>query len=66
MGVDRFADVGRLAAHLDGQADFADEVACVRPHDATANHTMARRIEQQLGEAQGKTALPNLMPSALH
>src|SRR3954447_12682082 len=50
MRMNGLADVRRLAAHLDRKADFADQVACMRADDAAADDTMARRIEQQLGE----------------
>ncbi len=51
MRMDRLADVDRIAAHLDGEADFADQVARVRADDAAADAAVRRLVEQQLGEA---------------
>ena len=38
--VNGFADIGWVAAHFDGECDFADQVACVRADDAAADHAM--------------------------
>ena len=51
MRVDRLADIGRLAAHLDCQADLADQVACVRADDATADHAVRSLVEDQFRES---------------
>ena len=56
--VNRLADVHRVGAHLDGQSDFADQVARVGADDAAAQDlavTMGFRavVEQELGEALG-------------
>ena len=51
MRMDRLADVDRIAAHLDREAHFADQVAGVRADDAAADAAMRRFVEQQLGEA---------------
>jgi hypothetical protein len=49
--VDGLADIHGVRAHLDGQRDFADHVACVRADDAAADDAMGFGVEQQLGEA---------------
>ena len=46
-----FANVSRLASHLDRQTDFADEITGMRSYDAAADQAMRRLIEQELGEA---------------
>ena len=51
MRMDGMADVGRLAAHLDGQRDFRDQVAGVHTDDAAADHAIGGLVEQQFGEA---------------
>jgi hypothetical protein len=53
-----FANVHRVCAHLDGQRDFANQVARVGADDAAAqNLAVAMRfgavVKQQLGEAFG-------------
>src|SRR5438128_751759 len=77
--VNGLADVGRLAAHLDRKADFADEVPCMRADDAAADDAVRRGIEQQFSEAlvaavgdgaaggrPWKDRLATLRPSAPH
>ncbi len=49
--VDRLADVLGVRAHLDGQADLADQVARIQADDAAADHAMGFLVEDQLGEA---------------
>ena len=49
--VNGLADVDRVAAHLDGQTDFADHVASIRADDGTADDAMRFGIEDQLGKA---------------
>ena len=51
--MDGVADVGRLAAHLDGQRDFRDQIAGMRTDDTGTDDAVCGRIEQQLGEAFG-------------
>src|SRR5438093_3063344 len=51
MRVDGLADVSRLAAHLDREADLADQVAGVGADDAAADDAVGGFVEQQLGEA---------------
>jgi len=36
VGVNSLADVHGVGAHLDGQADFANHVACMRANHAAA------------------------------
>ena len=50
MRVDGVADVGRLAAHLDGQREFGDQVTGVHADDARADDAVGGFIEDQLGE----------------
>src|SRR5262245_5898610 len=50
MGMDGLADADGVATHLDRQAYFADQVSCMSPHDAAAEHAMVGLIEQKLGE----------------
>ena len=50
MRVDRLADVGGLAAHLDGEADLADQVSGARADDAAADDAVRGLVEDQLGE----------------
>ena len=49
--MDGVADVAGLAAHLDGEADLADQVAGVGADDAAADDAVCRFVEEQLGEA---------------
>ena len=49
--MDGFADVCRVAAHFDGQADFANHIAAVRADDTAADDTAGFRIKNQLGKA---------------
>ena len=49
--VDGFADIDRITAHFDGQADFADHVAGVRANSRPADDAMRFGIKDQLGEA---------------
>ena len=55
MRVDGVADVGDLAAHLDGQRDFRDQVAGMHADDAAADHAVRGFVEHQLGETLGAT-----------
>jgi hypothetical protein len=48
--MNRLADIGRIAAHFDGETDFADQIARVGPHDAAADAAVSDFVEQQLGE----------------
>src|SRR5262249_44858039 len=50
MRMNGLADICRLAAHLDREADFTDQVAGMRPDDSAADDPMGRRVEQQLGK----------------
>jgi hypothetical protein len=50
MRMNGFTDIGRLAPHLDRQADFADEIARVRPYNAATDEAMRCLIEQELGK----------------
>ena len=55
-GVNGFADVHRVCAHLDGQRDLADHVARVRADHATAQDLavavgLRRIVKQQFGHA---------------
>ena len=49
--MDGFADVFSVAAHFDGQADFANHIAAVRTDDTAADDTAGFGIKNQLGEA---------------
>lgn len=49
--VDRLADIDRVAAHFDGQRDFADHVAGRRADDGATDDAVRLRVEHQLGEA---------------
>jgi hypothetical protein len=56
VGVNGFADVHRVCAHLDGQRDLADHVARVRADHATAQDLavavgLRRIVKQQFGHA---------------
>src|SRR6185312_13985109 len=51
MGMHRQADVGRIAAVLDGERHLADELARMGAHDARAEQTAALRIEEELGHS---------------
>src|ERR1700752_4989060 len=51
MRMDGFADIRRFAAHLDCEADLADEIARMRSDDPPTDDAMGRRVEQQFGEA---------------
>ena len=42
--------IGCISAELNSQRHFGDELTRVRTHDATTDHPMRLRIEQQLGE----------------
>ena len=53
MRMDGVADVGDLAAHLDGERGFGDQVAGMHADDARADDAVRRFIEDQLGEAFG-------------
>ena len=48
--VDGLADIDRIAAHFDGQADFADHVTGVRADDGPANDAMRFGIEDQIAK----------------
>ncbi len=73
MRVNRFADVHRVRAHLDGQGDFAQHVARVRADDAAAQDlavatasmavsqsSFGAVVEQEFGEAFGAPVLPRI------
>lgn len=49
--MDGLADIGRLAAHLDGQADLADQVSGMGADDAAADDPVRGLVKDQLGEA---------------
>ena len=49
--MDGLADVDRIAAHLDREADLADQIARMGADDAAAEHAMVRLVEEELGEA---------------
>src|SRR2546430_16799780 len=51
MRMDGLADVDGIAAHLDREADLADQVARMGADDAAAEHAVIGRVEQELGEA---------------
>ena len=51
MGMDGKADIGRIRPHLDGEADFSDQLASVGADHAAADDAMCLLVEQQLGEA---------------
>src|SRR5439155_13488190 len=51
MRVDTLTDIHRVTAHLDCQAEFADQVAGVRADDASADRAMRLLVENELGEA---------------
>ena len=51
MRMDGLADVDRIASHLDGEANLADQVARMGADDAAAEHAVVGFIEQELGEA---------------
>ena len=48
--MDGLADIDGIAAHFDGQADFADHVAGTWADNGTTDHAMRFGIENQLGE----------------
>src|SRR5512132_4116260 len=45
MGMDGLADIDRIATQLDREADFADQVSGMGPHDAAAKHAVVGLIE---------------------
>ena len=49
--MDRLADVDRIAAHLDREANLADQIARMGADDAAAEQSVVRFVEQKLGEA---------------
>src|SRR5436190_22957136 len=51
MRVDGLADVDRIASHLHGEADLADQVARMGADDAAAEQAVIGLIEQQFGES---------------
>ena len=51
VGMDGEGDVLGLAAHLDRQRGFRNEVAGVRPDDAAADRPLRRLVPQRLGQA---------------
>ena len=51
MRVDRQSDVGRIRAHLDRERDLRNQVAGIGADDPAADHAVAHRVEQQLGES---------------
>src|SRR5262249_40218994 len=51
MRMDPLTDVHRTAAHLDREADLADEIARMRADDAAADDAPGGFVEEELGEA---------------
>jgi hypothetical protein len=51
MRMDGLADVDRVASHLHGEADLADQVARMGADDAAAEQAVIGLIEQQFGES---------------
>ena len=51
MGVDGLADVDRVAAHFNGQRNFADQIPCMRADDAAADDAMRSFIEYEFGKS---------------
>jgi len=49
--MDSLADVDRVASHLHGEADLADQVARMGADDAAAEHAVIGLVEQELGES---------------
>src|SRR5687768_7718354 len=49
--MNRKAYIGCIAAHLDGEADFGDELAGVRADRRTADHSMRFLVENEFGKA---------------
>jgi len=48
--MDGLAYIDGIAAHLDGQTDFADHVASARPDDSAADHAVRFGVKDELGE----------------
>ena len=49
--MDRQADIRRVGAHFQREADLGDQVARVRADNATAQDPPVLPVEQELGEA---------------
>src|SRR5258708_25296255 len=50
MRMDRLADVGGIAAHVDRQRELADEISRAGADDAAAEDAMVVGVEDELGE----------------
>jgi len=48
--MDGLADIDGIAAHFNGQRQFADQIAGMRPDNAAADNAMSLLVKNQLGE----------------